>query len=194
MLTKIYFPFTNTDMLSYESDINLTTDAYDSMIADNFNRNKSMMNDFTNYGFSVKNNNYYGVDYTQEKREINDCLDFSETEALVTNVNGSDVDTNFFNDALNDGRMKLLSINVNPNSIDFDVASEIKLWIGESDNINYDKTLDNKTKLSSLQGRDLLIDVEERKLKLSNCKIIQNNSSKKSPINLIIIVEKITNK
>ena len=71
MLTKIYFPFTNTDLLNYESDINLTTDAYDSMIADNFNRNKSMMNDFTNYGFSVKNNSYYGVDYTQEKREIN---------------------------------------------------------------------------------------------------------------------------
>ena len=39
MLTKIYFPFTNTDLLNYESDINLTTDAYDSMISDRAYRN-----------------------------------------------------------------------------------------------------------------------------------------------------------
>ena len=193
MLTKIYFPFGNTDFLNYETDINLTTETYDAMIADDFNRNKSMMNDFTKYGFSVKNNSYYGVDYSQENKEIKDCIDYSETEALVTNVNGEDIDDDFFISALNDGRMKLISLNVNPNSVDFDVASDIKMWISESNNINNDRFLDNKTKLNALQTKDLLIDVGDKKYKLNNCKIIQDGSTTKSPINIIVIVEKITN-
>lgn len=197
MITKIYFPIVNTDSLSYGSGMTLSNEEYEYMVNDNFQKNRAMMNDFYQHGFSVKSNNYYGVDSSfNEHRDyshVSDCIEYSEAEALINDYNKSEINSEFFNNIINNQKMCILELNINPNSTDYDVSTEINLWIGESNKINNNLILDNKQKLSTLQGRDICVDVPNyNKIKLNNCKILKDNSTKNTPMNIIIIVEKIT--
>jgi hypothetical protein len=196
MITKIYFPIINTDSLKYESDINLTVEEYEHMVNDHYARNRGRMNDFYQNGFSVRDNNYFGVDKNTNRvdyNNISDCVEYSEAEACVNDYNKSELNVDFIENLINNERMCILEMNINPNSLDFDVASEIKLWIGDSNNINQSTSLDNNQKLTTLQGRDINMDVHGyNRVKLNNCKILQDNSTQRAPMNVIIIVEKIT--
>lgn len=193
MITKIYFPIVNTDNLTYETDINLTVDDYNDMINDNFHRNRQMMNDFYKHGFEIKNNNYYGVDYSNKSNDSpNDCIEYGEAEASINDYNKNEINTQFFNNLITNEKMSMLEININPNNVDYDVESEIKMWVSESNNINNNINIDNKTKLSTLQGRDIGVDVEGiGRIVLLNCKVLKDNSTKNSPMNIVVIVEKI---
>ena len=155
-----------------------------------------MMNDFYQNGFNVRENNYYGADRNTNKidyNKVSDCVTYNEAEACVNDYNRSELNAEFIENLVNSERMCILEMNINPNSLDFDVASEVKLWIGDSNNINQSPNLDNKQKLTTLQGRDINMDVPGyNTVKLNNCKILQDNSTQKSPMNVIIIVEKIT--
>ena len=195
MITKIYFPILNTDSMTYESDIKLTNEAFDSMVNDNFQRSRGLMNDFYKNGFSARNNNYYNSDPYNTKRDysnVSDYIEYSEAEALIKEYNKSDITSETFQSLINTQKMCILELNVNPNSIDYDVETEIKTWIGDSNNINSMPNIDNKQKLNTLMGKDIEVDVSELgKIKMCNCKIIQDNSTRNSPMNIIVIVEKI---
>ena len=192
MITKIYFPVANTASLSSATDIVMTTDDYENAIIDNVYRNKTMMDDFTKHGFSVRNNNYYGVDYKDNnKRDVNDYIEYYELEALVTMHTGVDIDINHFDTLVETKKMSILSLNINPNDMDYDVESEINMWMGDSDRVNSDNTIDNQKKILSLEGKNIKIDVNDKKYFLENCKIIKNNSDRNNPLNIFIIVEKI---
>lgn len=195
MITQISFPIINSDSIDFTSDVNMSKEEYENMVIDNFERNKHMMNDFEKYGFSIKGNDYYGVNKNNiNDNNVNDCISYSKFEALVSNVNGGDMQYDELYTIADNESMSLINININPNSIEFDAESEVKLWIGESDGINFDKTLDNKTKFSSLPKRDIRVYIEnsDKFIVLNNCKIVENRSSKNFPLNIIIIVEKIT--
>ena len=186
--------------MNFDSDVNLTTTEYYEMVNDNFNRNQCMMNDFEKYGFSIKGNVYYGANDRSEHKasSSNDFLEYSECEALIKNINrdrsfSDTVDDDIIRNA-STNKMCLLNININPNSIDYDIESEIKLWCWESDSINKDKTLDNKSKFSSLPKRNIKIklsDSDEYYI-LENCKIIENMSNKEFPLNFMLAIERIT--
>ena len=192
MITKIYFPVADTASLTSNADVNMTTDEYERAFVDNVNRNRDMMDDFTAHGFKVRNNKYYGVEYNNDVRDANDYIEYYEAEALVKRHTGNDVDVYFFEDLNESERMSILSINVNPNSLDYDVESEINMWIGESDRINNDTNLTNQAKISALEGKNIKILIGKEFFMLSNCKILQNNSDRNNPLSVIIIIEKIT--
>lgn len=196
MITKIYFPIINTDSLTYESNFDLSVDTYRKMVNDNYEQTRGMMNDFYQHGFSAMNNNYYDSGYNgrRDYSDVRDYIEYSEAEAMISDYNKKELNEEFFNNIINNEKMCILEIDINPNSLDYDTTTEINLWIGDSNNINKNLTLDNKQKLSTLQGRDLMIDVPNyNRLKLHNCKVLQDNSNKQHPMNIITIVEKITN-
>lgn len=193
MITKIYFPVANTASLTSATDIQMTTDEYEDAIIDNAYRNKAMMDDFTRHGFSVRNNNYYGVNYVDNsKRDINDYIEYYGIEALVTMHTGADININYFEALVESEKMTILSLNINPNDMEYDVESEINMWIGDSERVNSDNTIDNQKKILSLEGKNIKIDVDDNKYFLKNCKIIKNNSDRNNPLNIFIIVEKIS--
>lgn len=192
MITKIYFPVANTALLTSNTNINMTTDEYERAFVDNVVKNKNMMDDFTTHGFNIKNNRYYGVNYNNEVRDANDYIEYYEAEAMVNLHTGGDIDSYYLDTLVESERMLILSLNVNPNGLDYDIESEFNMWIGESDRINNDTNLSNQTKLSSLEGKNIKIEVEDSLYFLENCKIIQNNSDRNNPLNVIVIIEKIT--
>lgn len=195
MITKIYFPIVNTDSLTYESDIKLTNEAYDAMVSDNYQRSRGIMNDFYQNGFSARNNNYYGMNTYGQRRDysnVSDYVEYMDAEALLTEYGKGDLTKDTIVNFIDNQKMCILEININPDSIDYDVETEVKTWIGDSNNINRNTSIDNKQKMNILSGKDIEVDVPEvGRINLMNCKILQDNSTRNSPMNVIVIVEKI---
>lgn len=199
MITKIYFQITDLESMNFDSDVNMTREQYDLMSYENFQQNEYMMKDFERYGFNVKNNTYYNS-YTQnDKRENhtnNEFLKYSECEALIKKMGANkvytDATTTDFMELNENGRMSVMNVNVNPNSIEYEAESEVRLWMGESARINSDRMMDNKSKFSALPKRDIKVMCDDdTHFIMKNCKIIEDNSNKSFPINLIVVIEKI---
>lgn len=201
MITKIYFQITDSESINFDSDVNMSVEEYDALILDKFQQDQYMMKDFERQGFGAKKNLYYNP-YDDEIKEENNTKDkytrFSECEALIKrlmpNKTYIDATLNDFIELNESGKMGIMNININPNSIEYQAESEIRLWIGDSNRINADRSLDNRTKFGSLPKIDIKVSVnEDTYFLLKNCKIIENNSNKSFPFDLVIAIEEIIN-
>lgn len=192
MITKIYFPVANTAALTSSTNVDMSTEDYENAIVENCYRNKAMMDDFTTHGFNMRNRTYYGVEYSDDdKSNIQDYIEYHEIEALVKLHTGNDINIEYFNKLVDSEKMSILSININPTDMDYDVESELNMWIGDSDKINK-SALDNQTKMLSLEGKNIKIKIDESIFLMENCKILKNDGDRNNPFSIIIIIEKIT--
>lgn len=198
MITKLYFHVINSESMNFDSDIHMTNEQYDEMTYENFQKNQYMMKDFERYGFSIKNNMYYNAyNDAPELFNNNEKEKYSECEAFIQIMNSnknfySAEESNFY-ELLENGKLSIMTININPNSLEYDAESELRLWIGESNRINSDKNLDLRTKHMSLPKRDIRVKINENTILLmNNCKMIGDNSNSSYPFNLTIAVELIT--
>lgn len=197
MLTKIYIPVIDTESGEYKYEGNLSREAYESMVLDNFLATNNEMNRFAyNLAHGISNIDDRRVNRNSGNQGTGPEIkyDFYEAEAFIQNSKREDVDSDFFKEHSSKGDMFLLLINVNPNSIDGDSESELRFWIGDSLKIHKDPTLDDKTRLETLPKRSLKIKIDDSDEKLGilkNCKILQDFSDKKYPFKFAIIVEKI---
>ena len=154
--------------------------------------------DTTSLNFDYKGNEAQSLERPEKQENkvnvVADCETFEEIEATVNDYNGKIVDENYFQNFADNGKMTMLVISVNPNSENYNVLSEIRYWVGDSNLITNDEKLDNKYKMSVLPSRILKIKTcEDKMYKLNNCKILQEISDKFEPIKIITIVEKIEN-
>ena len=190
MITKILFPVTDSSNLNFEHEA-ISDEEYSNMFIDNFQKNKHTMDNFEKYGFSYKERNMS----QREEKIVKDSQFYSEIEVFIAHHNNEfEITDSFFTNHVEDEKMFLLKLNVNPNSLDFDTEDELRLWIGMSENILTNEVIDEKTKISSLPHRDIKIILTNGEVKMLNkCKLIKNCSDKKYPYNIIIIIEKITN-
>lgn len=193
MITKIYFPVANTAALTSDTNVDMTAEDFENAVIENAYRNKAMMDDFTVHGFNMRNRTYYGVEYRNEDNSnVQDYMEFHEIEALVKLHTGGDIDITHFENLVESEKMSILSININPTDMDYDVESEINMWMGDSDKINK-SNLDNQTKMLSLEGKNIKIKVNETIFKMENCKILRNDSDRNNPFSFIVIIEKVSN-
>ena len=94
----------------------------------------------------------------------------------------------FYNLA-NNNKMNILQLNINPTNIDYDLYSELKMWIGDSNNIQNNNNLTNKEKIVNLPGKNLKIIINNDWFNLENCKIIKNKVDKNFPFRIFILIE-----
>ena len=192
MLIKLLFPTLSTENINCDSDINMSVDEYSNAIIDNFNQNKDAIDDMFKYG--NKNNMIYFNNNQDYKSEIFDSIKFGECEVQITKLNNGPLSLETLNEYAESNRMVILSLNVNPDTVDYDIYTDMKMWINDSTKIHNDNRLTKNEQINALPIKGLKIDVNGIIFNLETCKIIQNNYTPKTPFNFIVLVEKITKK
>lgn len=149
-------------------------------------------------GRDINNMMYNGrVNYNPYAREVADYKDVdflandSECEALFLDQNRKDVESEYFLKHVDDGKMFITLINVNPNSLENDAESELKFWIDDSKKILDDEDLTDEIKLKHLPTRNLKMKINDEVFILKNNKIIQDFSNDKYKFFIGVIVMKI---
>ena len=188
MIVKLFFPVLNTDDINSNSDINLDVDDYSNMLDEQLKINNFLLNDFHEKGFNSKQYYYVSQDIIREK-ELN--LEYYECEAFVKAHNGSDLTEDELCLLSEHEKMGVILLNINPNSLEYEVYSDLKTWLNESVNIINENAIDNRNKITLLPYRDLKLEINNKNYFLSNCKIIENKSSEKFPFNFVLLIEKI---
>lgn len=185
MIAELFFTIYNTTEINCDSDVNLTTSTYSSMLDDKLAENRAILD-------GANRNTYQFNSLYENKNDIKDNSLQVSCEALILKHDNSEVIKDYFNTLVNNNKMGLISININPNSIDYDLHSEIKQWLNESNSIKNIINLSEKEKMGKLPSRNISIKLEDITFHLNNCKVIKDKSDKNFPFNFIIITEKIT--
>lgn len=196
MQTKILIPVIDTESGNYDYERNISNDEYSEMFVDNFNRTDKQINRYVNdlaHGVTLSSKiRSFGYEISNDRQKsVEDKYNFYEAEAFIQDSRRMDVGIDFFNEKIYDGKMFLLLVNVNPNSIDNDAESELRFWIDDSRKIHNDATLDDKTKMKALPSRQLKIKLGEEYAIMKGCKVLKDYSDRKYPFNFAIIVEKL---
>jgi len=194
MLTKMKIPVIDTEHGQYEYAGKLTREEFSEMVLDKFWKTNSQMNRYVNDLRNGVDRRGRMTDYRE--RQVDDSpdiiYDYYEAEVVIYNSKKVEVTDEFFQEKFEAGKMFLLILNINPNSMDGDAESEIRFWLDDSKKVHADDALDDKMKLKILPKRGFIIELENGKEALLNgCKILQDYADSKYPFHFAIIVEKI---
>jgi len=193
MITKLIIPVINTEDGKYEYKGNLSRQAYEEMVMDNFLKTDRQVSQFVDDMMHERSNRPQFREYSaQVERDFPEIkYNFYETEAFIQDSKKNDIQKDFFEGHIEKGDMFIILININPNSLDNDAESEVRFWLDDSKRIHNDKSLDTETKLKALPVRGLKIKLDEKEAVLEGCKILQDYSNQKFPFYFAIIVNKI---
>ena len=194
MLTKMKIPVIDTESGKYDYKGKLSREDYSEMVLANFWRTNNQMNRFVD---ELQRGVSHYQRFRDYKEQVVDGMpdilynDY-EAEVFLSDSKKVEIEEKFFFDKYEAGKMFLLRLNINPNSMEGDAESEIRFWIDDSKKVHADDALDDKMKLKILPKRSLIIELSEGKeALLSGCKILQDCATEKWPYNFAIIVEKI---
>ena len=194
MVTKMKIPVIDTESGKYDYNGRLSREEYSEMVISNYWKTTNQIDRFVGEMMAGVQHNRGMSEY--KERAVDGTPDILyndyEAEVFLSDAKKKDVDENFFVNKNSAGKMFLLRLNINPNSMEGDAESEIRFWVDDSKKVHSDNALDDKMKLKILPRRSLIIELPSNKeALLSGCKVIQDFSDKKFPFNFAIIVEKI---
>ena len=191
MIIKLLYNILDIDSFSFESDIQLSSNEYETMLMNKIAENNAILKNFNN---DDSDNDYlhYNPYVKSQKKGVEEKYIQIPCEAYISLINGDDVTINDIEELSRNGKMTMLNININPNNLDYDVYSDLKQWIGESMNIKNNINVSEKDKISMLPTRNFSIDINNFIFNLKNIKIIKDNGDKNFPFNFIALIDKIT--
>lgn len=179
-------------------------------ISDNFDYNQSinqndyinMLNtnfaesyyDIENYMTDNNHNNIYYNKYRYIKPISNneDIFDYSKVKANITDMYNNEIYINNLNDYLYNGKMFILIVNIDPETVDETVESELLFWLKDSEKINNSKLLDDNKKLLSLPVKTLKIQTNNKALFLTDCRVLDIYSDiNRGQFKFAILIKKI---
>lgn len=191
MIIKLLYNILDIDSFSFESDIQLSSNEYETMLMNKIAENNAILKNFND---DDSDNDYlhYNPYVKSQKKGVEEKYIQIPCEAYISLINGDDVTINDIEELSRNGKMSMLNININPNNLDYDVYSDLKQWIGESMNIKNNINVSEKDKISMLPTRNFSIDINNSIFNLKNIKIIKDNGDKNFPFNFIALIDKIT--
>ena len=191
MIIKLLYNILDIDSFSFESDIQLSSNEYETMLMNKIAENNAILKNFND---DDSDNDYlhFNPYVKSQKKGVEEKYIQIPCEAYISLINGSDVTINDIEELSRNGKMTMLNININPNNLDYDVYSDLKQWIGESMNIKNNINVSEKDKISMLPTRNFSIDINDSIFNLKNIKIIKDNGDKNFPFNFIALIDKIT--
>jgi hypothetical protein len=194
MTTKIIIPVVDTERGKFEyKGKALTSEEYGNMEYEHFRRTDRQVGRFAdNLRRGISNFD----PYSSRMRDVRDTnhpdivFQDEEAEVVVKGGNRADMDNETLLSNAKTGKMFILILDINPDTLSLNAKSELRFWMSDSDKVINDNFLPDEVKLKSLLGRDYGIVVGEQVVKILNCKMVQNFSKGNHPFNFAIIVEK----
>lgn len=195
MKTTLYIPVLDITTENFDYKGELDINEYEDMVYDHFKKTDKQIDNFMS-GFgdnnTEKNNEKTsGGDYDIDSTD-DEGYKLSPCEANVTDMNGSDINKDFFSSIIDEKKMSILIIDINPEKIDWDTSSELKFWMGDSDRVLRDNSIDDDTKIKTLPKTHFFIDVDKERYKLSGCKLIEMYTEKNHPYKFGVLVNNIS--
>ena len=175
-----------------------TVDEYGNMVMKHYMQYNNQINDMMVNGIRRP----FAREVSNKSIKDNDYNKY-ECEAFVTDANGDEITEQYFYNFIRNGKMFIIDVDVNTNTLNNstdtekhllgnDSESELRFWKRDSKLVRNDRTLDDITKLKTLPTRDLYISLDNNTLyKMQNCKIIEDYSNHNKQFHFAIIVEKI---
>ena len=194
MKTTLYVPVLDTVTKNFDYDGELGTEEFSEMVYDNFQKTNRQIGRYVNnlgqdseYKKVERSGGNYDIDTTGgDDYQLRPC------EAYIADMNGDGVDATFFDTYMDNEKMCILIVDINPEKIDWDTSSELRFWVLESDRILKDNDVDDDTKLKMLPKTHFYVDVSDKRLKLNECKLIEMYNEKNHPYKFGILIKKIT--
>lgn len=191
MLIKLFYSILDASNTLFDNNIDITASEYEVMLFNKINENNAILNGFTPNNIS-DSDLYYNSHLNGQKNNVNDNYIQYPCEAFMTHINDREICFDDIKQLSLDNKMSMFRLNINPNDLDYDVYSDLKQWIGESNNIKNNININEKDKIAILPSRNLNIEIEGNKFTLNNVKIIKDYSDNNFPFNFVVLIEKIT--
>ena len=200
-MVKIIFPVPDTENGHYDYGRNLSDAEYTDMMLDDFYRNESDMRKVEsiireNEGLSLeKKYNIRDIRQHNDNSAINfytsEDLIWIETDAEATTMEGQALTADYLNNKIESKDMDIIQVNFLTENMDYDVEGELRYWTEDSCMVRKDRRLDSKTRVKRLPPIDLKINVNDNTFRLYGCKIVKDNSDRRYPFNLTLLINKI---
>lgn len=173
----------------------ISREDYDDMVMDRFNRTNARVSQFVNnMSRGISNvQSRWGVREVANDTDVPDTYyDYCESQAFIQDSRRNDITEDEILSHVTDGKMFILIVNINPNTVNEEAESELRFWMDDSRRVHEDISLtDNKVKLMRLPVRDLGIKLDGKNYVMNGCKILENYSDRKYPYHFAFIVTKI---
>lgn len=191
MIVKLIYNILDINSNSFDTNLTISAEEYGNMLNDKINENNIILNNFN--GESIEKRDLHYTHFNiNENNTLNEKYIQIPCEAYLSTYNNDKITINTLEKMVHDGKMVLLKININPNELDYDVYSDLKQWISESNNIKNNNNFNEKEKISILPTRKINIEIDEFGFTFNNVKIIKDESNAKFPFNIVVLIEKIT--
>lgn len=202
MRATLYLPYAIGDPVKgfkYD-DPNFTTQKYIQIMTADYNKYKDSVNnivsnnydrrrDVFNRGLVFASNNKIKREYIKQEYQYNSC------GCIIRGMKGEDLKIDDLIRFYKTGEqfilnMKLLNVSKNP-----DLETEIKMWLKESNHINFSDMLSEEEKIFNLPKKDIKVTFTDAKSTaiLKECKILEYYTASEYAIlvkNIIFIVDK----
>lgn len=176
--TRKYIEIMTADYKKYKDSVN-------NIVSNNYDRRR----DVFNRGLVFASSNKIKREYIKQEYQYNSC------GCIIRGMHGEDVTIDNMIDFYKSGEqfilnMKLLNVSKNP-----DLETEIKMWLKESNHINFSDLLSEEEKIFNLPKKDIKVTFTDAKSTaiLKECKILEYYTASEYAIlvkNIIFIVDK----
>lgn len=194
MITKLYIPIIDLSRANFDYGRNLTNEEMANMEYEKFRRTDRQVDNYVTQMQYRKDNRWDVREARNYRRDFSNVIDedeYVECEAFFADSKKKEVSEEFFSEHDN-GKKFIITININPNSLEQEAESELRYWRDDSNGVLNDRTMDNQTKIECLMRRDLGIELGGARKKLEDCRIIADFSNKDFPYYYGILVSKIS--
>lgn len=194
MITKLYIPIIDLSRANFDYGRNLTNEEMANMEYEKFRRTDRQVDNYVTQMQYRKDNRWDVREARNYRRDFSNVIDedeYVECEAFFADSKKKEVSEEFFSEHDN-GKKFIITININPNSLEQEAESELRYWRDDSNGVLNDRTMDNQTKIECLMRRDLGIELGGTRKKLEDCRIIADFSNKDFPYYYGILVSKIS--
>lgn len=194
MITKLYIPIIDLSRANFDYGRNLSNEEMANMEYEKFRRTDRQVDNYVTQMQYRKDNRWDVREARNYRRDFSNVIDedeYVECEAFFADSKKKEVSEEFFSEHDN-GKKFIITININPNSLEQEAESELRYWRDDSNGVLNDKTMDNQTKIECLMRRDLGIELGGARKKLEDCRIIADFSNKDFPYYYGILVSKIS--
>ena len=195
MIGKIFIPIIQLIDIEYDENFKYEVikryDFKNDEIRDKEHRAEMHNDSINEYTLSLYDRINMDDDY--HVKDIPHIIKQCECECFITDSEDGDVSYNFIDSVIDSGRMSILKININPDTIEPDCETELKFWLDDSKKLLKDRSLDKATKMKYLPMRTFKLELGGNDCILHNCKMFRHyNDVKNAPFYFAVLVEKIT--
>lgn len=190
MIGKFIVPVLNTETGNFDYKGHLGRQEYEEMVADTFAKNNARIQSLVN---SIDNGTEY--DFGNRRIITKDThmdITLSECEALFLTSKKKEYEAKNLQNYVESGKMSIIIVNINPNTLEPDAEGDLKYWIADSKKVLSDKKTTDKVKLEMLPKMSFMIKSEQETYRLNNCKMFEDYADEKFPFYFALIIEKIT--